>query len=81
MKFSCGVTDEEWKKRVNEWHPHFLLFPSVIGVRKNGEKICAWLETVERRAEYAFVGSYTGHRYAMWEYRPLSQTAGESDER
>lgn len=65
MIFSCGLTQEEQDRRDKEWHPFFPLFPRTIA-KKDGKHICAWLQTIERRA--AFIHYYEG-RWVGWEYR------------
>ena len=77
MRFNCGITNEEWQKRVKEWHRHFAILPVTVEVREDGSRVCAWLETVERRAKWAF----TDHdgRWGIYEYRyPLPSTTKES---
>lgn len=49
MRFSCGLTDEEYWRRQGEWHPWFAWRPVTIAISEAGEKQCVWLCWVERR--------------------------------
>ena len=66
MKLDCGETFEAKEERLMQWHPFFAFLPRRIGVR-DGRKICAWLEVIERRA----TGSYYNWPFEgfIWEYR------------
>lgn len=50
MKFDCGETEQEKKKRLEEWHDFFCLLP-----RKVADHDCRWLETIERSGYYSLV--------------------------
>lgn len=76
MEFNCGITDEEWKKRVTEWHQFFPILPRTVEVREDGSKICAWLTTIERRAKHAFT-DFDG-RWAVYEYRRVGYRSGDT---
>jgi len=67
MEFSCGLTDEAWKRKAKEWHRWFAWHPVTVHVREDGSRVCAWLTFVERRSDYPFC-DYDG-RWAIWQYR------------
>ena len=68
MIFNCGLTNEEWERVHRQWHSFFPLFPRTIEV-VNGKHVCAWLETIERRAVDV---RYWDGRWVDWEYRRIS---------
>lgn len=67
MEFSCGLTQEEKDKCDSEWHNFFPIFPRTIAT-KDGKKLCAWLQTIQRRAGRIAYYYYDG-RSVVWEYR------------
>lgn len=63
MIFECGETQDAREKRLRDWHPFFALWPRTIE-EKDGRKICAWLQWIERRALWQdYVFGWT------WQYR------------
>jgi len=65
MEFNCGLTREECDRRDKEWHDFFPLLPRSVAI-ENNENICAWLQTIQRRATGIF---YYDGRWVTWEYR------------
>ena len=59
MKFDCGETTKEYFERIKQWQDHFCIIPKRVAPHD-----CRWLETVQRRGEYA--NYMTG---VEWEYR------------
>lgn len=47
MRFDCGETHEERRKRLTQWHRWFAWFPVKVG-----DHDCRWFEFVERRFSY-----------------------------
>lgn len=66
MKFSCGENWEVKKARLSDWHPFFAILPRTIGVDKDGNDICVWLEWIERKGRR--VECRVGHKW-LWVYR------------
>jgi hypothetical protein len=62
MKFNCGETRAEKRKRVGKWHLWFAWHPVCVGPHD-----CRWLEFVWRRGTWE-----VGHRdaYWLWDYKP-----------
>lgn len=60
MKFDCGLSWEEEKALLEEWHLHFAWLPVRVGNRD-----CRWLEWVMRKGVWRpCIGSSWN-----WEYR------------
>lgn len=74
MKFDCGETAQARQARIQKWHPFFVLFPRTVK-EENGRKICAWMETIERR------GYWIGYPLFVWEweYRPRQSMNSERE--
>jgi hypothetical protein len=53
MKFSCGLTWEEYKSRRETWHSWFAWRPVTVSVNDQGRKQCVWLEWVSRKGTYS----------------------------
>lgn len=51
MKFDCGETRQERWERLENWHEWFAWHPVRIG-----SKDCRWLEKVQRKRVYSYVG-------------------------
>lgn len=74
MRFKVGPTSAEQieaekhltteQERLNQWHPHYCLFPRRIG------HLLVWLEYVERKRVQEWTGYYYGW---AWEYRTPDQ--------
>lgn len=58
MKFDCGPTARERFEASIQWRSWFAWPP----VRIDGTRECRWLERVERRASYDYVGTYYSYR-------------------
>jgi hypothetical protein len=66
MIFDCGDTHDTYIGKIKEWHDFFPLWPRTVEIVE-GRKICAWMQTIQRKAmkHYCwFDGCYTD-----WEYR------------
>ena len=71
MMFSCGENDELRKKRLQDWHPYFALWPRTIYV-ENGRDICAWMQWIERKGRFSEMVYTADGPYSNWwdwEYR------------
>lgn len=56
MKFDCGETWEEKRKRLEQWHRWFAWHPVKVE-----DHDCRWFEVVERQRIY-----YRGMRGSWW---------------
>lgn len=60
MKFDCGEIWAEEKKRLEQWHSFYCIWP-----RRVAEHDCRIFETIERKGTYC--SSYDS--WWTWEYR------------
>jgi hypothetical protein len=56
MIFKCGITFEEMVKRWEQWHDFFAILPVTVHVDNNGNRTCAWLQTIQRKRKTVGVG-------------------------
>lgn len=65
MKFDCGETFAEKKRRLKQWHRWFAWRPVKVN-----DHDCRWLEWVERRGDY--YPGYADNDWE-WEHRPAPE--------
>ena len=76
MMISCGKTqegkDKEYEakmERLHKWHSFFAIWPRMVAA-KDGRKVCTFLQRIERKGRYTYVGVIEGPGgYWNWEYR------------
>ena len=61
MKWDCGPDWAEERERLENWHPHFALWPRRVATHD-----CRWLEWIERKGKYYWDVDY---EFFSWEYR------------
>lgn len=61
MLFKCGLTWEETKKKREQWHDFFALWPRVVSTNDKGEETCAWLQTIQRKSSHV-----EGYEGGLW---------------
>ncbi len=64
MRFDCGESATEKRRRLSVWHKWFAWRP--IRVKDHD---CRWLEYIERRAEYLACGRMI--MFDRWRYRDV----------
>ena len=69
MRFSFGENWDAEKKRLENWHDFYPLWPTCVFV-KDGKNIYAWLEMIEEKCEREC--NYDGCWWSC-EYRPKSE--------
>lgn len=65
MIISCGETWAQRKKRLQDWHPFFALWPRQIA-EVNGVRVCAWLQVIGRKG--MCIDGWDDTLW-IWEYR------------
>ena len=70
MKFDCGETWLEKRKRLAQWHSWFAWYPVRVAPHD-----CRWLEKVQRKGSY---WACYGDAGWSWEYREIEPKSAQA---